>query len=187
MAAGLGAMELLMLIALGGGMQAGDLVSYLPAEAYFKSRAIPINLDNMIYLAVKEPADGEAQIKQLMCLRMLADQPDLFRKGKDKAEALAALRKIAGGELANDKQGFAKEYALRALAVLDGGKTAERAAAPALDDGLAWFPASATLVGAVDSRRRPGAGDPSKEFDKLFGKFARPRDWEEIYRIADTL
>src|SRR5262249_20404909 len=155
---------------LGGGVQSGDLVTYLPAEAYFRSRSIPVNLDNMIYLAVKEPKDGEAQVKQLMCLRMLAEQPDLFKKGKDKAEALTALRKIASGELANDKQGFAKEYAERAMAVLDGGKAPTQAAGPPLDDGLTWFPAAATLAGVVDSRRRDAAAESAKEFNALLMK-----------------
>jgi hypothetical protein len=182
-------MEMLMLIALGGGVQSGDLVSYLPPEAYFKANLVPVNLDNMIYLATKEPADGEAQIKQLMCLRALAEQPDLFRKSKDKdkAEALTALRKIAGGELANDKQGFAKEYAQRALAVLDGGKLPQRAAAPPLEEGLAWFPVSATFAGVIDSRRRDAAAEPPKEFQTLLGKLVRQRDWEEVFRVADTL
>src|SRR5262249_29297022 len=117
MAVGLGGAEMLIMLALGGGLQSGDLVSYLPAEAYFRSRDVPVNLDNMIYLAEKEPSDGVAQIKQLMCLRLLAEQPEVFKKGKDKAGAMATLRKIASGELANDRTGFAKEYAQRALAV----------------------------------------------------------------------
>src|SRR5262245_32284681 len=122
--------EVLMLIVMSGGMHSGDLVTYLPADTYFKSRDVPINLDNMIYLAGKNPDSGEAQIKQLMALRYLAEQPDLIKKAKDKTEALATLGKIAKGELANDKQGFAKEYAARVLQIVEGGKESARPAAP---------------------------------------------------------
>ena len=110
-----------------------------------------------------------------------------MENGKTHPDIVALGCKIASGELANDKQGFAKEYALRALAVLDGGKLPPRAAAPPLAEGLAWFPASATLAGVVDSRRRDAAADPAKEFHLLLGKLVRERDWEEVYRIADAL
>jgi hypothetical protein len=187
MAVGLGGAEMLIMLVLGGGLQSGDLVSYLPAEAYFRSRDVPVNLDNMIYFAEKEPADGVAQIKQLMCLRLLAEQPEVFKKGKDKAGALVTLRKIASGELANDRMGFAKEYAQRALAVLDGAKEPARPAAPALEDGLGWFPKDVTLAGVVDPRRRDAGVDSGKEMRSLIAKMVRPRELDEFFRVAETL
>src|SRR5438128_1273210 len=75
-----GPMEILMLMALGGGGQTADLASFLPADIYFRSRNIPISAESMVQLAAKKPDDGKAQIAQLLALRPLIGK---FAKEKD--------------------------------------------------------------------------------------------------------
>ena len=115
MAFGLGPMEVLLLIAMGGGSVGADFVSFLPAETYFQSRNIPVNVESMVEAAGRDPKDAKTQITQLLALRTLAERPDLVTSAKNKDEILKTLHKIAKGELAKDKHGFAPEYAARAL------------------------------------------------------------------------
>jgi len=91
---GLGAMEVLMLLGLGGNVS-GDLVSVLPADIYFQSRRVPVNIENMEDLAKADPVDGKTQILQLLALRTLAEQPELHKKAKDSAAVLKTIERIA--------------------------------------------------------------------------------------------
>src|SRR5262249_2307361 len=130
---------------------------------------------------------GEAQIKQLMALRYLAEQPDLIKKAKDKTEALTTLGKIAKGELANDKQGFAKEYATRVLQAVEGGKETSRPASLALEDAPAWCPVAATLAVVLDSRHRESTIDAGKSFRQLTSKFMRQQEWDQVFKVFESL
>src|SRR5262249_45892569 len=169
---GLGAMEVLLLLGLGGDIS-GDLASVLPADTYFQSRRVPVNIENMEDLAKADPVDGKTQILQLLALRTLAEQPELLKKAKDSAAVLKTIERIAKGEIAKDRLGFSQEYATRTLIAL-GGKIAEPKPAKPGDPReacLSWFPASATLAGFLDHRRPtdPGA-DSAKEIRKLMSK-----------------
>ena len=55
-----GPMEILMLMALGGGGQTADLAAFLPPDIYFRSRNIPITAESMVQVASKKPEDGKA-------------------------------------------------------------------------------------------------------------------------------
>jgi hypothetical protein len=182
---------LIALVTLGsvGGFASGgnDLVSLLPTDTYFQSRRIPLNIENLETLARTEPKDGKTQVKQLMALRALAENPELIRKGPD--TVLRTIEKIARGELAHDRLGFSQEYARRTLFAVGSPLRARpkppKAGPPAdfAADALGWFPASSTLVGFIGGS--PGAvttNDHSKEVRKLLGKLVRrPRDWNEFF------
>src|SRR6267142_855485 len=118
-----GYMEMLMLIATGGGSMGGDFVSFLPAELYFQSRNIEVGANKMMELASTPAKDGKGEIAQLLALRLLAEQPELI-KGRD--EMIKTLEKLAAGELAKDKLGFVPDYAARTLAAL--GRKVDRPA-----------------------------------------------------------
>src|SRR5438105_153997 len=60
-----GPMEILLLMALGGGGQTADLASFLPADIYFRSRDIPITAESMVRVASKLPDDGKARVERI--------------------------------------------------------------------------------------------------------------------------
>ena len=93
------------------GNSVDDIVTLLPAEDYFQSRRIDTTIEKMMELAAKEPVDGKSSIQQLLALRVLGDDPAKVKKANGFAGHLQILKEIAAGEKAQDKQGFAKEYA----------------------------------------------------------------------------
>ena len=149
---GMGPTEILMLLLMSGGGISTDLASLLPTQDYFKARNIDISIDKAVELAGKDPADGKTQIAQLMALRYLADESAKLKAAPNYEAHRQALALIADGKKANDPQGFAKEYAARVLARLDGSKIAAPAVPPLRDDAFRWFPANANLIGALDTR-----------------------------------
>ena len=70
MTAGIGAMELLLLLFMSSAGQPTDLVSILTPQDYFKSQGIDMNIDKMLELAVKDPIDGPTHFAQLLALRV---------------------------------------------------------------------------------------------------------------------
>ena len=68
---GVGMMELLLLLAGGGGLSANDLVSLVPLDDYFASRNITVNAKEMTTLAGKEPSDARTAVRQLLAIRWL--------------------------------------------------------------------------------------------------------------------
>src|SRR2546421_559444 len=184
-----GPMEILMLMALGGGGQTADLASCLPADIYFRARNIPITAENMVQLASKKPDDGKAQIAQLLALRVLAEQPELVKKAANSAEITATIEKIAKGELAKDRLGFAEDYAARTLAAV-GGPRIRSEPIKQLDmrvQTLGWFPESVTLVGAFDARDRTAGPEEGKAARTLIAKFTKEKDWEKIFEVAEMV
>lgn len=176
---------ILMMLMLGGGGQNNDLASVLPVEKYFQTQRVPLNLDNMIYLAGMDPVDGKAQIRQLVALRVLADRAQEVKKAKNAAEIITTLEKIAKGERAKDRLGFAPEYAATALAKIKGkGKAVEPKAGNLRDQTLGWFPAAATLVAAMDLR--PTATASSSKALQPFLEKAVP-NWEPFFNVAHQL
>jgi hypothetical protein len=181
----MGAEILAFLMVLGGGNQAADLVSLLPVDAYFQARRVPVNVDNMLYLAGKDPADGAAQIKQLLALRVLAERPDDVKKAKNAGEILATLDKIAKGKLAKDGQGFAQEYAARALARLKGGK-AVPAKSEKLTQALRWIPDGVTFVAAVDTHSSADGPDTTAAMAQFWKMFPE-RNLERLFDTVELL
>src|SRR5262249_43263155 len=157
-------MEILILMALGGGGQTADLASFLPADVYFQSRRIAISAESMIEIASKKPEDGKTQIAQLLALRVLSEHPELVKNAKNSAEVMATLEKIAKGEVAKDRLGFAEDYAARTLAALGGPQIRINGDKQAgmRERTLGWFPESATIVAAFDARDRTAGIEEGK-------------------------
>ena len=122
-----GLMEVLILLFVSGGAASTDLAGVLPAQTYFKSRSIEINVDKAVELAGHDPVDGKTQIAQLVALRYLEEETAKLKSSPNYQAHLQLLTAIAAGTRSQDPQGFAKEYAGRVL-TRHGGKSAAAAA-----------------------------------------------------------
>src|SRR5215472_8383497 len=140
--------EFLVLLGSTASSPTHDLVSLIRAEDYFKARNITIKPEQMVSLALKEPADGKTQVQQLLAIRWLGENPAAAKKAEG---ARAALEQLAAGKKAQDPQGFARLYARQALARLDGQAVPVMAApAKSAREGCAWFSADTNVVAAVE-------------------------------------
>jgi hypothetical protein len=177
--------EWIVLLAGVIGLPVNDAASLIDPADYFQTRAVEVKVENMLELAAKDPADGATQMAQLLALRWLAQHPAEARKADKARETLAA---VADGKKAQDPQGFAKEYAQKALAKLDGKPAPAPRKIPAdsvRTDALRWFPTKATLFGAVDFRT---SGDLPPVDENLVGRLIAsiPGPGKgEVYRMAD--
>lgn len=144
-------MEVMLLLGLGGGGASNDLVSWMDADLYFQSREIKLEAPALAAQAAKEPKDAAASVAQLLAIRWLGEHPAETKQSK---EAREVLEQLAAGKGAQDRLGFAREYARRALVRLDGKRPApeELPDNSVKADALTWFPADSALVGAVDLR-----------------------------------
>src|SRR5262245_42811620 len=140
-----------LLLGPASGALPSDLVSLLNAEAYFQNNNIPVQADKLIELAAKAPADNKGRIGQLLAIRWLEENAG--KLGGQKQAAQAALHKLATGP-----QGFARDYAARALARIDGKPAPVLHPAPkdSLRQALEWFPEDMALVAAMELRPTPG-------------------------------
>src|SRR5437773_6725770 len=139
-------MQFLLLLSSAHGSPTHDLVSLLRAEDYFKSRQIALEASGLVKLAATEPADGKAQIQQLLAIRWLGENPAKVEKTPG---ARDVLEQIAAGKKAQDANGFAKLYARQALARLDRKPLPVAVIAPAAGlhaEAFAWFPADINFV-----------------------------------------
>src|SRR5262245_4151009 len=108
---------ILMMLALTGGTGSTDLISFVDGPDYFKAREIEVKLEKMVELAAKTPEDGKDSVAQLLAIRWLGDHPAEVKKAKN---ARQTLQQITAGKKGKDAAGFARDYAERALAKLDG-------------------------------------------------------------------
>lgn len=167
-----------------------DLLSLIHADDYFQLRKIEVGIDKMAELAAKDPINGKTQIQQLLALRYLGDDADAVKKLPEHGAVIKLLTEIANGTKAQDAHGFARDYASRALAKLEG-KMPEPRPMPKdslRSDAFAWFPTAATLIGAVDFRG--GGGDASDDLAalrKLLTGQMPPEQREEIYAVVEEL
>jgi len=183
---------LLMVLLTGAGTPANDLVSWIDPADYFKSRDVFLSADKMMVLADSEPADAKEEIARLLALRWLGAHPDDARKAE---KSLATLKQVAAGKKGNDPHGFAREYAQRALAVIEGKPAPAAPPLPAgsvRDEALRWFPADVTICGALDLRpsgdpKGPDAKHP-KEFPPVgLAAFLPPDAKERLYQFAEAV
>jgi hypothetical protein len=159
---------LLLLLAGGGGLP--DLAWAVDPGDYFASRQVDLTIDKMVGLAGQDPKDPKTQVMQLLALRYLEANGEKLKQAPRYAVHRQTLEAIASGNRAQDPQGFAREYARRVLARVDG-KSLPAPAAPKLrEDALAWFPADATFVAALDSRPVQGGPLPASAVSDLFKK-----------------
>jgi hypothetical protein len=185
---GLGPMEVIVLLALGGGGQTGELAAFLPADIYFQSRNIETKIDTLVALASKEPADGKTQIAQLLALRMLAERADEVKKAENYKDLVKKIERIAKGEIAKDAHGFSRAHANHTLTALGGtGKPSEAKPSDLRKDTLNWFPASATLVGAFDFSGQEASAEQGRELRKFWSKVLKPRDWDGVFAVAEQI
>ena len=141
----------LFLLSVGGNFS-NDLVSLVDADGYLKAHNIEVKADALVELAGKQPEDPKDQVAQLLALRWLGEHPDQANQVKD---ARATVRQIADGKKAQDRLGFARDYARTTLALLDGKPAPGPAVIPAQSvarEALQWCPGSATIFGAYDLR-----------------------------------
>jgi len=183
-----GMMEFLVLLGSAHSSPTHDLVSLLRAEDYFKSRQIALEAGGLVKLAATEPADGKAQLQQLLAIRWLGENPAKVEKTK---EARDILEQIAAGKKAQDRHGFAKLYARQALARLDRKPLPVAATAPAAGlhpEAFAWFPADTNVVAGMELRPRhttlPDASDPIRQ---LLAETMPGREREQFYQAVEAL
>src|SRR4029077_20055271 len=109
-----------------------------------------------------------------------------FKKSANYAAGRQVIEAIAAGKKAQDKLGFAKEYAQRALAMLDGSPPPAQPAPGPREQGLAWFPAAATIVLGIENRPNPGRPVRSSAAPELL-KLMPAEAKKEFYKIAGSL
>src|ERR1051325_3624380 len=183
-----GFMEILVLALLAGGMSDTDLADVIQPKHYFESRQVRVSIDRMIDIAIANPKDNKAQIMQLTALRHLTDDSEAFKKAANYATNREAIVEIAQGKRAQDKAGFAREYAQRMLDKLDGKKPAERKLAPfRAADARTGCPADSTVVGALDLRASgKGENDPVKELLKRIPEREKLRMYDMIEKVGNV-
>ena len=187
-----GLMGLLLLLS----NTSGDLVTTMNADDYFRIRGIDTGLDKMMELAAKDPVDGKTQIQQLLALRVLGESPKKF---KDHFKAAAAaklkiLKDIGLGKKAQDKEGFAQEFAVWAHNQISPEEqippvNAVSALKPVQRVGLSCFPKDLTQAAAaldVESGRSPGFAQ-TKEMRALSDLATKlsPKDREIMYSTIE--
>lgn len=184
---GIGASELVMLLVMTG-LPANDLASLIEPEGYLRSRGVELKADKLIELAVQEPKTGKEQMIQLLAIRWLGKHADEVKKIDG---AVDTLREIAEGKKGRDAQSFARDQAARALARIEGkpAPTPRRLPAGSVrSEALAWFPATALVVGATDLRPPVGAAGPDPEaFAAVIAALVPEREMKPVYDFVDAV
>src|SRR5262249_14335396 len=106
--------------------------------------------------------------------------------GEHKVEkARKTLEKIAQGQVAQDRPGFARDYAKRALAQLDGQAVGPpESFKDRLHEALAWFPEDVACFGALDLGGRWGKHPFDPELLRFYHS-AFGEQKEELYRFVE--
>jgi hypothetical protein len=130
-----------------------DLTSLIDADEYFKARQIAVTLDRLLELAGKKPGDGRDQVGQLLAIRYLGEHAELAKDPR----VQKLLEEVADGKKGAYAEGFARDYARRALDRLAGRPPAREASGDQgnLNDAFTWLPERVSLVGAYDLRKLP--------------------------------
>jgi hypothetical protein len=182
-----GMSELLILLAVVG-LPANDAASLLEPAAYLKAHGVELKAERLAELAAVEPTSGKEQMTQLLAIRWLGAHPAEARKADG---VLDVLRAVAEGKKGRDPHRFARDHAARALARIEGKPAPAAWTTPAgsLRAGaFSWFPAEATVLGAVDLRRAPGENAPDLDaFSTMLGRLLPERKWKPIYAFVDTV
>lgn len=183
----MGPLEILILLVTSAGGQPTDLASLLAPADYFNARSIEVSFDKLTELAAKDPADGAAQMAQLLALRMLGEDAAKFKKSAGYAAQRKVIEDIAAGKKAQDKLGFAKEYAQRALALLDGGKAPlPPSVVGTREEALSWFPAGVTFVGSLGYQPTGSPAAPKAFASELLKKMPVEAK-AELYKVVDMV
>lgn len=180
-------MLLLMVMSLGGG-GANDIVSVIPAKSYLTGRGIELSADKLMELAAQAPDSGKNQIQQLMALSYLASDIDLLKKSPKAKQHVAMLVNIGHHNTANDDNGFAAEYARKALAALTGQK-APQPNRTMWKDALKFMPEKATMIGFADFTGGAESPPPPQQVAgmlEMLPKQAQESIWTNIESIGNV-
>jgi hypothetical protein len=172
----------LLLMAIGGA--SNDLVSLFDARDYFEAHGIATDLKSMLELA-QRTGEGKEQIAQLLAIRRLGED---FSEAK--AKVTETLKPVARGEKAQDPQGFAREYATRALRRLgvEAGPLSRKKEYHLTRDVLGWFPNDVRMVGAVYVASITDQDPKTEEqFRRLVKKAIPARTITQLYDLADKV
>lgn len=184
--------ELLMILVAAYGGTSADLVSLIDPAEYFKARDVFVTPDKMMVLVDAEPTDTKSELSRLLALRWLAAHPDDAYKAE---KSLATLKAVAAGKKGEDPHGFAREYAQRVIAKIEGkGGPAPRPlpAGSLRSDALSWFPADVTFCGGIDLR----ASGPQKAaeevtlhalFKRVLAGAPEAGVQEKLYELAEAV
>jgi hypothetical protein len=177
---------LLAVLAAGGNVP-NDLVSLVRARDYFQARNVEVNADKMTALAGKAPTDAKESVAQLLAIRWLGEHPAEAKKAKG---AVDTLRQVAAGDKDKDRLGFARDYARRALARLEG-KAAPARTMPAnsiREGALEWFPKNSSIFGGLELRPAEAMkGEPDPTLRLVFGTMMPERARKEMYDFIDKV
>jgi hypothetical protein len=174
----------LAVLLLSGGEQT-DAVSFLPPRDYFQSRKIQISTDSLMELAAQTPAGPKAQVQQLLALRVLGEEAEALKDSPKYPQYRRTLEDIAAGHKAQDAAGFARDYAARTLARIDGKQLPARRPAP-LEEGFGWFPENALVVAMLRSHApEPAAATP--QAPRLFRRFLSAQDREALFPVLERI
>ncbi len=187
MVAGLGLSELVILLAMVG-FPGNDTASLIDPAGYLKAHGLELKAERLAALITREAKGGKEQMTQLLAIRWLGAHPAEAKKAEG---ALDALRAVADGKKGQDAFGFARDHAARALARIEGKPVpAARPIPPGSvrADALSWFPAEATLFGAVDLRSagNPPALDPDA-VSTLLWRIGPEEAWKPVYDFVDAV
>ena len=178
-----------LLLAAAGGGSSNDLVSCIDPTHYFESRRVRLRVPEMLALVYMKPQTGsKARIQQLLAIRWLGDHPAEARKD-DKVRPM--LEAIAKGKWTPDDQGFAKEYAARALARIDGKEPPAPRPVPVdslRSEAFSWFPqgkvGDSVLAAGVDLRTSGKMKGSVAE--GLYGLLVTDAGREEFYKSVES-
>jgi hypothetical protein len=178
--------ELLILLALAG-VPVNDAASLIDPPGYLKAHDVELNAERLAELIARDPRGGKEQMTQLLAIRWLGAHPDEARKGG----ALDALRAVAEGDKGRDAYRFARDHAARALARIEGKPAPAAVQVPPgglREEALSWFPAGATMFGAVDLGLAGSASplDPDA-VSGILGRLLPEGDRKQIYDFVDTV
>lgn len=187
---GLGALEMLILLAGGAGLPSNDFVSLVAPADYFAVRKIEATPKKMLEIIKTEPEGGKTpkqHNQQLLAIRWLGENADATKRTDGAREV---LEDVAAGKLAKDKFGFAKGHALQALAHLDGKPLPPLSplVGDLKDEVLKRAGKTANVLGGFDLRvGKPARDEVEQQLRAVLAKAITAKDRAQAYEILDSI
>jgi hypothetical protein len=137
-----------------------DLLAVVSTDNYLQAQQVDLTPGKLLEVVKQTPKTPRESAIQLLAIRWFGENPD--QVADHKQTAVDVLQALAKGP-----PGFARDYALTALARLDGKvppplhfmpKDSTRVQA------FEWFPDDVALLAAIDLRAAAGQKDPDPEF-----------------------
>lgn len=181
--------SLFLLLLFGAAGQSADAVSLVPPADYFQNREIKTDYKSLATLISQQPKSGKEQVGQLMAMRYLGEQAAKWKEDAEYAKMRRTVEDIAAGKTGQDKQGFAKLYAQKLLAQLDGKEPPAPpvSAGKLRDEAFTWFPAAANILAAVDTRLGGAKQSTPLGFDASLLKMIPNEVKSQIYKHLEIV